>query len=267
MRSIKHLMDISNRKAIITGGTGHVGLAVGQALVELGANVSIIDLDSEECEKRASALSSIGPGRANSVPCDLSDENATRRAIQYSIGIMGGLDILVHCAALVGTTDIQGWARPFDSQTVDAWDSALRVNVTSAFIIVQEAQEYLEQSSNGSIIFIGSIYGHLGPDLRLYSGTDMSNPAGYGVTKAGLTQLGRYLSTVLAPRVRVNSISPGGILRGQSQLFIDQYEQRTPLQRMCAEEDIKGAIAYLSSDMSAYVTGHNLIIDGGWSVW
>jgi len=143
----------------------------------------------------------------------------------------------------------------------------MRVNLTSAFVIVQEAKEALAASGRGSVILFASIYGMVGPDLRLYAGTSMGNPAGYGVSKGGLLQLMRYLATVLAPRVRVNAISPGGVWRQQPEAFHERYTSRTPLSRMAIEEDLKGAVAYLASDLSSYVTGHNLVVDGGWTAW
>jgi NAD(P)-dependent dehydrogenase (short-subunit alcohol dehydrogenase family) len=180
---------------------------------------------------------------------------------------LGRLDILVHCAAYVGTTQAAGWAVPFEQQSVEAWEAAFRVNLTSAFVMVQEARQTLAHSGMGSVILFGSTYGIAGPDMRLYEGTDMANPAGYAASKGGVLQLTRYLATLLAPQVRVNAITPGGIRRGQPQAFQDRYVSRTPLGRMATEEDLKGAVAYLAGDLSTYVTGHNLIVDGGWTAW
>jgi NAD(P)-dependent dehydrogenase (short-subunit alcohol dehydrogenase family) len=156
---------------------------------------------------------------------------------------------------------------PFPDQTADAFDAALRVNLTSAFVLAQVAAGPLARSGHGSIVFLSSIYGSVAPDERLYEGTTMANPLGYGASKAGLEQLARSLATTLAPAVRVNTVSPGGVWRNQPTNFVERYESRTPLRRMATEEDLKGAIAYLASDLSAYVTGHNLIVDGGWTAW
>src|SRR5437870_1912890 len=114
---------------------------------------------------------------------------------------------------------------------------------------------------------IGSIYGVVGPDLALYEGTPLGNPAAYAASKGGLLQFTRWLATSLAPRVRVNMLSPGGVERGQAEQFRTRYVAKTPLARMATEEDFKGAVAYLASDLSAYVTGQNLIVDGGWTTW
>jgi NAD(P)-dependent dehydrogenase (short-subunit alcohol dehydrogenase family) len=177
------------------------------------------------------------------------------------------LSILVNNAAFVGTSDLQGWAVPFESQTVETWRRALEVNLTAAFDLCRGLTPSLTASEGGAIINIGSIYGTFGPDWQLYEGTSMANPAAYAASKGGLIQLTRWLATTLAPAVRVNAISPGGIVRGQPQVFIDRYEERTPLGRMATEDDFRGAVAYLASDLSKYVTGHNLPVDGGWGVW
>ncbi|MQF67097.1 SDR family oxidoreductase [SAR202 cluster bacterium AD-802-F09_MRT_200m] len=267
MRSISKLLSLSGRSALVAGGAGHIGLAVGEALVELGATVAVLDLDIEACRERAATLSQIRDNGALAVQCDLTDEAATRSAVRKTVQELDGLDILVHCAAYVGTTQIPGWAVPFSEQTVEAWDTALRVNLTSAFIMVQEARESLSVSGHGSVILFGSTYGVVGPDYSLYEGTSMSNPAGYGASKGGILQLTRYLATTLAPRVRINTISPGGVWRGQPESFHQRYMDRTPLARMATEEDLKGAITYLAGDLSEYVTGHNLAVDGGWTAW
>ncbi len=263
MKTIAELERLTGRYALLTGGAGHIGQAVAETLIELGARVAIIDLDKTGCEKCAASLG------ANALPfaCDLANEQVTREAVRTIVQSFGGLDILIHCAAYVGTTQAPGWGVPFEQQTVVAWDNALRVNLTSAFVLVQEAREALIAGGHGSIILFSSIYGIVGPDIRLYTGMSMANPAGYNASKGGLLQLTRYLATVLAPRVRVNAISPGGVWRNQPEVFRERYEKRTPLQRMAVEEDLKGAVAFLASDLSAYVTGHNLVVDGGWTAW
>ncbi len=267
MKSLDDLIDLSGRRALVTGGTGHLGIAVCETLIELGAQVAVLDRDRRACETRAAELSVIRPGGAFSMPCDLADESATRKATKEAVASMGGLDIFVHCAGYVGTTSAPGWVAPFEKQTVEAWDAAMRVNLTAAFIIAQEAKSALESSVGGSVILFGSIYGVVAPDFRLYEGTEMGTPAGYAASKGGLVQLTRYLASALAPRVRVNALSPGGVLRGQPDAFRERYTKRTPLRRMAVEADVKGAVAFLAGDLSAYVTGQNLLVDGGWTAW
>ena len=267
MRTLTKMMDLSGRKALVTGGAGHIGLAVEESLIELGASLSVLDIDAEACNKRVELLSQIRENSALPIVCDLGDERSTREAIRETVSKLGGLDILVHCAAYVGTTNAPGWAVPFENQSVEAWNAAIQVNLTSPFVMTQEARDALSETGQGSIILFGSIYGLSGPDMRLYSGTEMENPAGYGASKGGLLQLTRHLATILAPRIRVNAISPGGVWREQPEPFPKRYASRTPLGRLAKEEDLKGAVAYLASVLSEYVTGHNLVIDGGWTTW
>lgn len=267
MKTIAQLSDLSGRKALVTGGGGHIGAAAAETLLELGAETVLLDVNKDVCDRRAAALDRTFPGRVRALSGDLGDEESAGEAVHETVRLLGGLDILIHSAAFVGTTDEPGWAVPFEEQTVAAWDKAMRVNLTSAFVLAREARDYLSASGYGSIVFFSSIYGIVGPDMSLYEGTNMANPAGYNASKGGLLQLTRYLATVLAPRIRVNAISPGGVLRGQPDAFRQRYEARTPLGRMAREEDLKGAVAYLAGDLSAYITGHNLVVDGGWSAW
>jgi NAD(P)-dependent dehydrogenase (short-subunit alcohol dehydrogenase family) len=258
----KRLMNLKGRKALLSGGAGHLGLAIGQALVELGATVAVLDRGEKACAARARSLV-----RAVAAPCDLSDEAATRAAVRGVVSRLGGLDILVHAAGYVGDTCVPGWSAPFEKQTAGAFEEALRVNLVSAFVMVQEARTALARSGAGSVILISSIYGQVAPDWSLYDGTGMANPVAYGASKGALAQMTRYLATLLSPSSRVNAISPGGVLRGQPESFLRRYVARTPLRRLATEEDVKGAVAFLASDLSAYVTGQDIAVDGGWTAW
>lgn len=269
MRSIAELQNLTGRRAIVTGGAGHIGFAAAQTLAELGAKVALLDLDASACDARAATMNTTRAGCAIGVACDLADEKTTRAAMQSAIHALGGLDILVHTAAFVSTTKITGWAVPFEQQTVEAWDAGMRVNLTSAFVMAQEARAALAASDHGSIILVSSIYGLVGSDAATYEGAGMNSDRvlAYSASKGGLLQLMRHLAALFAPRIRVNAISPGGVARGQPEPFRERYAARTPLKRMATEEDMKGAVAYLASDLSAYVTGQNLVVDGGWTAW
>jgi len=268
MRSVHDLMRLDGRSALVTGGAGHIGLAVCEALMELGAGVAVSDIDADACRKRCHALNQQMNGNGQTVPvcADLSKEEEIRKAVLEAASHFGGLDILVHSAAFVGTTSYPGWAVPFERQSLDAWNVAMGINLASAFVLSQAAAPYLKRSPGASIIFISSIYGLVGPDNRLYHGTGMVTPAAYSASKAGLIQLSRHLGTIFASEnIRVNAVTAGGVDRNQPESFRGRYIDQTPLKRMAIEEDFKGAIAYLSSDLSAYVTGTNLIVDGGWT--
>lgn len=267
MRAIHEMSNLASRRALVTGAAGYVGQAITETLIELGATVAVCDRDHSFSGRRGSAPSALRSDHAIPFVCDLDDMAATRSMVRQVLDRMGGLEIVVHCAAYVGTSGLPGWAVPFEGQSHELWDSVIRVNVTAAFAIVQEAQQALAVSGKGAVLLISSIYGLVGPDMRLYEGTAMGNPAAYGVSKGGLLQLMRYLSTVCAPKIRVNAISPGGVWRQQPEKFVERYAARTPLGRMASEEDLKGAVAFLASDLSSYVTGHNLVVDGGWTAW
>jgi len=258
--TIAELSRLDGRRALVAGGAGHIGATAAETLAELGAAVAVCDVDAEGVRATADRIGGVA------LPVDLRNEQATRGAVRDTVAALGGLDVLVHAAALVGTSELRGWSVPFGEQTVEAWDEALRVNVTSAFVLVHEARAALQESGNGAVVLFGSIYARVAPDPDLYVGTDLANPVAYGVSKGGLLQLMRYLAAELAPSVRVNMISPGGVDRGQAAEFRRRYEQRTPLGRMATESDLKGAIAFLASDLSAYVTGHDLVVDGGWTM-
>jgi NAD(P)-dependent dehydrogenase (short-subunit alcohol dehydrogenase family) len=258
-------MNLSGRVALITGGAGHIGRAMVSALLEVGANVAILDLPTA-CAQAHDYWQSAAR-RVIFCPADLEDLDQIRTVPDQVVKQLGRLDILIHCAAFVGTSALPGWTTPFSQQNLDTWRRALDVNLTAAFVLAQASQTELAKHRCGSIINVCSIYGMVGPDWRLYEGTSLGNPAAYAASKGGLLQFTRWLATTLAPDIRVNAITPGGVFRQTPEPFHSRYVARTPLQRMATEEDFKGAVVYLASDLSAYVTGQNIIVDGGWTVW
>lgn len=267
MKRVEEMVSLNCRRALVVGGGGHIGATAVETLAELGAQVAVMDLPEALDGDLLRGVQASFPQQIQTLACDLRQSDATKFAVRQAVEALGGLEIIVHCAAYVGTTIEEGWTVAFEEQTPEAFAAALQVNLISAFTIAQEAHGALASSDKGSIILLGSIYGLVSPDFRIYEHTPMTNPVGYGCSKGGLVQLMRYLAATLAPDVRVNIISPGGIERGQSGDFTRRYHERTPLGRMATEEDLKGAIAYLASDMSSYVTGHNLVVDGGWTNW
>lgn len=267
MTTIKELMNLKGRRALITGATGGIGKAMADTLAELGADLVLVDRPGTDIESLVEELVQRWEIKIQSCYCDLEKQDQRTELIGWVKNTVEGLSILINNAAFVGASDLNGWAEPFEDQTVDTWRRALEVNLTAAFDLCQGLTPILRASKGASVINIGSIYGEQGPDWQLYEGTTMSNPAAYSASKGGLIQLTRWLSTTISPNVRVNAISPGGVFRSQPERFVARYESRTPLGRMATEDDFRGAIAYLASDMSRYVTGQNLRVDGGWGVW
>jgi len=266
MRKLKDLQSLAGRVAVVTGGAGALARAYEEVFTELGARVAIVDMDHASCATRASEISELG-GEALEVVLDLSDARTPEECVRTVMARWGRVDILVNNAALTGASGVPGYAVPFESQSLEAWNAAVQVNLTSAFQLIQAARIPLLESGHGSVINISSIYGNVGPNMNLYEGTSMGNPAAYAATKGGLIALTKYLATLLAPGIRVNAVSPGGIERGQPKTFLGRYEKLTPLGRMGTEEDLKGVVAFLASDASAYVTGQNILVDGGWTAW
>lgn len=267
MRQISDMISMEGRVAAITGGCGHIGVAMAHALAEQGCALLLIDRNDAQLEATAAALRSRWPVAVATAMIDLESEQQRNTIPGLVEQRFGRLDVLINNAGFVGDSKLQGWVAPFEEQSIETWRRAMEVNVTAAFHLSQQLAPLLRAGGHGSILNVGSIYGVVGPDMSLYEGTHMGNPAAYAVSKGGLVQLTRWLSAVLAPQIRVNCISPGGVARNQPESFVSKYEARTPMKRMGSEEDFMGAVVYFCSDLSAWVTGENLQVDGGWTVW
>ncbi len=267
MTTITELMNLKGRRAMITGATGGLGRVMADTLAELGADLVLVDRPGSDYGPLEHDLRDKWTVVTRALECDLELEDHRNAMIETVKADGRGLNVLINNAAFVGTTELQGWITPFEEQTVETWRRAMEVNLTTAFHLCQAFTPELRAAKGGNIINIASIYGEYGPDWRLYEGTSMGSPAAYAASKGGLIQLTRWLATTLAPQVRVNAISPGGVSRSQPEVFVKRYEQRTPLGRMATEDDFRGVIAFLASDLSRYVTGQNLLVDGGWGQW
>jgi NAD(P)-dependent dehydrogenase (short-subunit alcohol dehydrogenase family) len=267
MTTLKELMNLRERRVLITGATGHLGKVMAETLAELGADLILVDRPGSEFDAIEKCLTQSWPVSVECKATDLEIQAERTTLIKSLLDGNRRLDVLINNAGFTGTSDLQGWGGRLEAQSVETWRRAIEVNLTAAFHLCQGLMPLLSASGNGSIVNVASIYGVLGPDWSLYAGTSMTNPAAYAASKGGLIQLTRWLATTAAPSVRANSISPGGIARGQPRQFVDRYIARTPLARMATEDDFRGAIAYLASDLSNYVTGQDLLVDGGWSAW
>jgi NAD(P)-dependent dehydrogenase (short-subunit alcohol dehydrogenase family) len=267
MRTLSQLSNLDGQVALITGGAGHIGQVVAAGLAELGCSLYILDRPGSTAHEVAGRLAATYNMKAWGLECDLELAEARTEALKQIEDQTGRLDILINNASFVGDTKLEGWVVPFADQGLEAVRRCLEVSLTAAFHLAQLCHPLLAAEGRGRILNVGSIYGVSGPDMSLYDDTKMGNPAAYAMSKGGLIQLTRWISTVLAPQVRVNAISLGGVFRNQPEIFVERYVARTPMRRMATEEDFKGAVAYFSTDLSAYVTGQNLMIDGGWTAW
>jgi NAD(P)-dependent dehydrogenase (short-subunit alcohol dehydrogenase family) len=265
--TIQKLINLKGKVALITGGAGYLGLEAASALAELGASIVLVDINESSLELASGKLLKNFSVPVMTILTDLEVESEILKIPSKVEQQFSKIDILINNAAFVGTSGLDGWVTKFDKQTTSTWRRALEINLTAPFTLVQACLSLLHKSNQASIINIGSIYGMLGPDMSLYEGTNMGNPAAYAASKGGLIQFTRWASTVLSPEIRVNTITPGGIARNQPKEFSERYIARTPLNRMATEEDFIGAIVYLSTGLSSYVTGQNIVVDGGWSVW
>lgn len=262
-KSLKDLFSLQDKTVFITGGAGHLGTAMCEALAELGANIVIGSRDQEKGQVVANRLSDEFDVKASGVALDITDPESLDSALQYIDKEYGQLDVLINNA----------WAgkkNTFESISMDDWKYDIDVCLNGVFYTVKKAVPYLKQTK-GVIVNIASMYGHVAPDYKMYVGTEHANPPSYGAAKAGVIQLTKYLGSFLAPNgIRVNAISPGPFPFGEilkNQEFIGTLESKTMLNRIGNPDDLKGAIALLCSDASSYMTGQNVCVDGGWTSW
>ena len=266
MKTLAELGNLEGQWALITGGAGHIGRAVAAGLAELGCHLCLLDLPESNVDQVAADLARQWGTKVVALQVDLESEEERRRVPAFVHDHLGRLDILINNAAFYPREKLEGWVAPFEEQKLDVLRRCLEVNLTAGFHLSQLLVRFLCKTQ-GRIINVGSIYGVLGPDMSLYGDTGMGNPAAYAMSKGGLVQLSRWMATTLAPDVRVNCLCLGGVARNQSEYFVQRYVARTPMGRMATEQDFKGAIAFLASNLSAYVTGQVIMIDGGWSAW
>ena len=258
--------SLADRVVLITGGSGHIGSTLASAFLDHGSVVVTADLveppDFGDTD-----------GRHLHLAVDLADLGAVADIPARVLKAFGRLDVVVGAAAFVShhgpfsSSATEGWNVPFQQQDESMWDHALKVNLTANFTLLKAAAEPLAAHRLGSAILLGSTYGLVAPQRLLYEGLAIDNVAGYAVSKAGVIQLARWLAVAMAPDVRVNALTPGGVLREHDPEFVRRYEERTPLGRMASEEDLVGPALFLASDLASYVTGHNLVVDGGFTVW
>jgi NAD(P)-dependent dehydrogenase (short-subunit alcohol dehydrogenase family) len=275
-RTVGELYSLEDRIAVVTGGAGMYGSGISTALAEAGAKVVIASRSLDTCEKKAAELRAQGLDVV-AAQVDIADEESVKALAEHLTAEFGRLDVLVNNAVARST------GGDFSTVSAAQWEETLKVNSTGILLATRLLGEVIAVSrpegavgaggqigprGTGSILNIASIYGMVGPQFDIYGSTGMKNPAEYAFAKGGLINLTRYLAAFYAPRgVRVNAISPGGYFSNQPQEFVDNYCRRTPLGRMAGEEDIKGVALFLASEASAYITGANIPLEGGWTAW
>lgn len=278
--TIFHKFDLTGRVAIVTGGPGLLGKEFCRTLAEAGATVVVADLNANGVNLLTTSLIKAGY-HAMGVATDITQPESVNALVEETLVMYGRLDILVNSAALDPKFDPQALADmakkgaisgAFENYPLDAWQAALDVNLTGMFLCCQAAvKPMLAQGKKGSIINICSTYGLGAPDQRIYqrSGKQTSyKPVYYSVTKAGVLGLTRYLAAYYAgTQIRVNALTPGGIYNNHDEEFLKAYSSRTIMGRMAEKDEMNGALLFLASDASSYMTGSNLVVDGGWTAW
>lgn len=262
---MKDVFRLDGKVVVLTGAAGIIGTEVVRAFLEAGARVFAIDRDAALLQERLGAESEA----LAHCTADVSDRASLLRARERLAGRWGAADVLLNNAA----TKSPNFFEPFESFPLEDWNEVLQVNLTGAMLACQVFGSGMAERGAGTIVNTLSIYGIVAPDQRIYEGSmylgrPINTPAIYSASKAGLWGLTKYLATYWGPRgVRVNAVTPGGVESGQNEVFTRSYSSRVPLGRMAQASDMANAMRYLASDASAYVNGHNLVVDGGWTTW
>lgn len=274
--TILEKFNLHGRVAIVTGGVGLLGVEFCRTLAEAGAAVTVLDLNAEKCAAVADSLTTAGY-RALAAPTDITNPEAVNATLEKVIAAFGRVDILVNSAALDPKFDptaaAQGIAPgSFEDYPLEQWNAALNVNLTGMFLVTQAvARQMVKQGKKGSIINICSTYGLNGPDQRIYikDGKRVAfKPVYYTTTKAGVMGFTKYLAAYYAgTEMRVNALTPGGVFNNHEDYFVQNYSAKTILGRMAKKDEMNGALLFLASDASSYMTGNNVIVDGGWTAW
>lgn len=245
-----NIINLKNKTIFITGSNGFIGKEISKKFLTLGSKVIGSDLQEDKFNNKLNMFFRVNLNNKNEI-----DSMVYKIKKKYK-----KIDILINNASYVGSDD-----KDFKKDKIFYNEKYENLNLSNTIYLTNSLVPMLKKSQSASIINISSIYSSLAYDYNLYKNTKMRAPLAYGVSKAGLVQYSKMLASALGPKIRINSISPGGIYRNQPKKFIKKYLEKTPLKRMCREEDVANAVVFFSSDLSNYITGQNLIIDGGYS--
>ena len=264
----KKLFDLSGKVAIVTGAAGQLGGEYVRALLEAGASVSAFDirLDSPKGKLKEIESNKLLPVMAN-----ITSRKSVEQGLKIVLSHFGKPHILINNAAIdVPPNASEHDTGPFETCSESSWKIMMDVNLKGTFLCCQVIGGYMAETGGGSIINISSIYGILSPDQRIYAYKvkPFFKPVTYCISKAGVLNLTRYLASYWARKnVRVNTLTLGGVFNNQDKIFLKNYTSKVPLGRMARQDEYNGAIIFLASDASSYMTGSNIIIDGGYSCW
>ena len=278
IRSIKKLFDLTGRVAVITGGAGMLGMQHSAAIAEAGGHAVIADLFEDAVTRSAAEITSAYGVEAFGVRVDITAKSQVQDMIDAITRKFGRIDILINNAALTvkgGSQNAKDFFARFEDYPVALWEKALQVNLTGMFLCCQAVGKIMVAQRSGVILNVASDVGNISPDHRIYegevnphTGEPFNTPIAYATTKAGVINFTRYLATYWADkRIRVNCISPGGVYAGHGPGFVRKVSERIPLGRMARVDEYQGTILFLVSDASSYMTGANLIVDGGRTAW
>lgn len=270
-KKIPELFLLKEKVAVVTGALGLIGKHHCHALSEAGANVIVCDLDESKCANFASSLSVLSLG----IGVDITDKKSVTELKRKVLSNYGKIDILVNNAAINDKFEDPLSAleeSKFENYPVEMFKKSLDVNVTGMFVCSQVIGTEMAKKGSGSIINVASTYGIVAPDQSIYQNEKgeqtFYKSAAYPVTKGAVISFTRFLAAYWGNKgVRVNTLSPGGVRDNQEEFFVKNYSAKTPLGRMAHPTDYKGALVFLASDASSYMTGANLVVDGGWTAW
>jgi NAD(P)-dependent dehydrogenase (short-subunit alcohol dehydrogenase family) len=273
MPTILDKFKLDGKTAVVTGAAGLLGKQFCLALGQAGANVLAADLNTTVLDNAVTEL------KAGGVSCtaagvDVTSPDSVKAMVQAALDTYGRLDVLVCSAALDPKFDDSQSGQhgnTFEDYPLQQWRQALDVNLTGLFLSAQAAAAPMLKQGGGSMVFICSTYGLVGPDQRIYERPGQPQqykPVYYSVTKAGVLGLTRYIATYYAGRnIRANALTPGGVYNQHNELFEKNYSARTVIGRMAHLDEMSGALLFLASEASSYMTGANLVVDGGWTAW
>ncbi len=274
MSPIQDKFSLEGRGAVVTGGAGLLGVEFCRTLAEAGAGVVVADINAEAAETTAQALRGQGL-KAVGQAVNVTDPESVQAMVDACVNAFGSLDTIVCSAAMDPKFDASQAGKhgsDFETYPLALWEQALSVNLTGVFLCCQAAaRQMVKQGKKGSIINICSTYGLVPPDQRIYEKPGQPKqykPAFYTTTKAGVLGLTKYIASYYAgTEIRANCLTPGGVYNQHDETFTKNYAYRTIMGRMAHRDEMNGALLFLASDASSYMTGGNVVVDGGWTVW